>query len=145
MFEKNLTEMVNIKGESTVNGSKCMMEKIRSDSHTITIPPLKTCTTGARLKPLRVAIVENDATTGVLQEQTVSDDMSWVIAESTESVQTVMGGMAEAAAKRTIVSIAAVLGVAGGTLAAIEALIFWTVDTKMPCDVALKTTIHCRC
>ena len=114
MLEKNITEMVNINGEPEVNSGRCKMEKTRFDPHTVTIPPSKTCTTGARSKPLRVSIIEDDATTGVLGERTVSNDMSWVVAKGAEVVWSIVGNMAKAAAKRTVVLITMVLGVANG-------------------------------
>ena len=63
-----------------------------------------------------------------------------------KSVWTVMGCVAKAAAKRTVVSNTTVLRVARGMLATVRALIFQAVDMKMPCNVAVKTTSlssHC--
>ena len=37
MSEKNITEMVNINGESEVNSGRCKMEKTRSDPCTVTL------------------------------------------------------------------------------------------------------------
>ena len=63
-----------------------------------------------------------------------------------KSVWTVMGCVAKAAAKRTVVSNTTVLRVARGMLATVRALIFWTVDMKMPCNVAVKTmSLSSRC
>ena len=134
-----MTEMVNINGEPEVNGGRCRMEKTRSNPHTVTIPPSKTCTTGARSKPLRVSVIEDDATTGVLRERTISDDMSQVVAKGAEAVWTIAGNVAKAAAKRTVVLITMVLGVAGGTLTAVGTLVLWAVDTKMPRCMTVKT------
>ena len=39
-------EVVNMSGESGVNRDQCIMEKMKSCPHTVTIPPLNTCTTG---------------------------------------------------------------------------------------------------
>ena len=47
-------DMVNVSGESRNNGDQCMTEKIKSSPRTITIPPLKTCTTGTISDPLSV-------------------------------------------------------------------------------------------
>ena len=94
MSEQNITEMVNVNGEPEVNGGRYKMEKTRSNPHTVTIPPSKTCTTGARSKPLWVSIIEDDTTTGVLRERTVSNDMSWVVAKGTEAVWTIGGNVA---------------------------------------------------
>ena len=66
MLAKNIIETVDVNGEPGINGDKWIMEKIMSNPHTITIPPLKTCTTGTRLQSLWVSIVEDDPTTGVL-------------------------------------------------------------------------------
>ena len=100
------------------------MEKIRSGLRTITIPPLKTCTTGARSQSLWVSVIEDDAAAGMLREGTVCDDVSRVIAESAMAVWTVVGGVAKALAKRTVVLNATVLRVARGALMTVGALIF---------------------
>ena len=115
------------------------MEKIMSDPCTVTIPPLKTCTTGARLEPLQIPLIEDDPAAGVLREGAVCDNMSQIIAQGTTSVWTVVGNVAEVVAKRTIVVSAMVLGVTRGMLVAVGILILWTVKTKMPCEVAVKT------
>ena len=75
------------------------MEKMRSVPRTVTIPPSRTCTTSARSKSLRIPIVEDNTATGVLGEWTVGDDVSQAIAKGTEAVWTIVGGVAEAAAK----------------------------------------------
>ena len=137
--------MVNVSGQSEDNGDKWIMEKMRSDPHTVTIPPLKTCTTGTRLQSLRVSIVEDDTTTGVLQEGTVCDDVSWVIAKSAELVQAEVWGMTEAVAKRTVISGTMVLEVTQGTLMAIGTFVLQAVNTKMPHKVAVKTTSLISC
>ena len=126
-------------GESEVNGDKCIMEKIRSNPCTVTIPPSKTCTTGTRLQPFWVSVIKDDTTAGVLREGTVCNNVSWVVTEGTELVWTEAGGVAEAVAKRTVVLKAMVLGVARGALTAVGTLILWAIDTKMPCGVTLKT------
>ena len=90
------------------------MEKIKSSPCTVTIPPSKTCTTGVRSKPLWVSVIEDDPTAWVLREGTVCNDMSRVIAEGTNSVQTEVGGVAKTVAKRTVVSMTTVLGMTRG-------------------------------
>ena len=132
--------MVDVNGEPGINRDKWIMEKIMSNPHTITIPPLKTCTTGTRLQSLWVSVVEDDPTTGVLQEGTVSDNMSWVIAKGTEAVRTEAWGMTEVVAKRTVVSGATILEVTRGALTAVGTFIFQAVNTKVPCEVTVKTT-----
>ena len=138
--------MVNVNGELGINRDKWMMKKTRSGPHTVTISPLKTCTTSTRSDSLRVSIVEDDTTTGVLGEGTICNGMSWVIAEGTKVVWTVVRGVAEVVAKRTIVSRTTVLRVTGGTLVTGGTFILRTVDMKMPRNVAVKTTSlvsHC--
>ena len=123
-----------------------MIEKIRSDPCTVTIPPLKTCTTSARSESLWVSLIEDDTAAGVLREWTVCNNMSWVVAKGTKLVQTDMRDVAKAVAKRTVALSAMILGMTRGALSAIGTLILWTVDTKMPCNVALKTVSlmsHC--
>ena len=51
--------------------------------------------------------------------------------------------MAEAAAKRRVFSSTTVLRVTWGALVTVRAFIFQAVDTKMPCDVVLRTREHC--
>ena len=123
-----------------------MMEKIRSSPRTVTIPPLKTCTSSTRLQSLWVSVVEDDTTTGFLREGAVCDDMTGVIAKGTELIWTVAGGVAKAVAKRTVVLSATILEMARSTLTTVGALILRTVDAKMPCKVAVKTNSlsrHC--
>ena len=60
-----------------------MIEKTRSGPCTITIPPLKTCTSGTKLQSLRVPIIEDDPTTGVLREGEICDIMTGVIVKGT--------------------------------------------------------------
>ena len=104
--------------------------KIRSSPHTITIPPLKTCTTGARSKSFWVPFIEDDTATGVLRERAICDSMSGIIAEGTEVVQAIMGGVAEAMAKKTVVVSAMVLGVSRGMLMAVGTLILMQPASK---------------
>ena len=132
-------EMVNVSGESEDNGDKWTIEKRRLRLHTLTIPPLKTCTTSASSDPLRVAVVEDDPTARVCREGTVSDDVTRVVTKGAASVWTVAGEMAKAAAKRTAVAHAMVLRVAGGTLVTVGTSILWTIDMKMPHIVTVKT------
>ena len=49
--------------------------------------------------------------------------MSWVIAEGTEMVWAIVGGVAKVAAKRTVVSSTTVLRMAKGTLATVGAFV----------------------
>ena len=117
-----MIEMVNINGQSEDNGGRWTMEKMRSDP----------CTTGTRLQSLQISVVEDDPTTRVLGEGTVGDDMSRVIAKSTEVVWTEVRGVTEVVAKRTVVSSTTILGVARGVLMAVGTLIFWTSTQKCP-------------
>ena len=138
--------MVNVNGELGANKDKWMIEKIRSCPCTITIPPSKTCTTGTKLQSLRISVIENDTAARVFREGAVHDDMSQVVAKGTETVWTIVGGVAEVAAKRTVVSSATVLRMAQGSLATVGAFIFQAIDTKMPCDMAVKTmSLTSRC
>ena len=139
-------EMVNVSGESEVIGDKCTTKKRRSWPRTVTIPPSKTCTTGASSDPLRVTIVEDDPAARVLREGTVGDDVTRVIAKGAASVWTITGEMSEVAAKRTIVVHATVLRMARGALATVGTLVLWAINMKMPCNMAVKTTSlvsHC--
>ena len=145
MSAKNIIEMVNVNGQSEDSEGKWTMEKIRSDPHTVTIPPPKTCTTSTRSQALWVSVIEDDTTAGVLREWTVCNDVSWVVAEGAKLVQAETWGVAKAVAKRTIVSSATILGVAWGTLMTSGTLVLWAVDTKMPHEVAVKTTSLISC
>ena len=120
---KNITEMVNINGKSDNNGGRQIIEKRMSLPHTVTLPPLKTCTTGTKLEFLRVSVVEDNTATGVLRKGAVCNNMSWVIAEGTEMVWAIVGGVAKVAAKRTVVSSATVLRMAKGTLVTVGAFV----------------------
>ena len=93
---------------------------------------------------LRVSLVEDNPLAGVLRERTVADNMSWIITEGASSVWTDMQEMAETPAKRTVVVRAMILGVAQSALSAVRALIFWTVDAKMPLVMTLKTNSCCK-
>ena len=115
------------------------MEMIMSNPHTITIPPLKTCTTGTRSQSFWVSIIEDDTTTGVLREGTICNNMSQVVAEGAKSIRAEAGGMAEAVAKITVVSGATILGMTWGALTAMGTFILWAVNTKMPCKVTVTT------
>ena len=107
---------------------------------TITIPPSKTCTIGARSESLQVSIIEDDTTTGVLGKRAICDNMSWVVAEGAEMVWAIAGGVAKVVAKRTVVSNTTILRMARGPLATVGTLILRAVNTKMPHDVTVKTT-----
>ena len=56
-----------------------------------------------------------------------------------------MGGVAKVVAKRTVVLHAMVLRVARSVLVTVRTLVLWTVDTKMPRDVAVKTNSLISC
>ena len=58
---KKMIRTVNVKGESIVKGGKCTMEKMSPRPRTVTIPPLKTCTTGTTSKSVRISVVEDDS------------------------------------------------------------------------------------
>ena len=146
MSEKNIIETVNVSGQSEDNGDRWIMEKMRSDPHTVTIPPSKTCTAGTRLQSFWVSIVKDDTAAGVLREWTICNNMSWVVAKGAKSVWTDTKDVAKVAAKRTVALSTTILGMTRGMLSAIGTLILWTVDTKMPCDVTLKTvSLMSRC
>ena len=136
---------MKVRGESSDNRGRQTMEKRRLSPHTITLPPLKTCTTSTRLDSLQVSIIEDNTTVGVLWEGTVCNDMSQVITKGTVPVWTIAGGVANAGAKRTVVVQAMVLGVAWGMLETVGTLILWTVDVKMPHGVAVKTNSLWSC
>ena len=69
--------------------------------------------------------------------------MSWVVTKGIEVVWTVVGGVAKAVAKRTVVVQTMVLGVTWGALVTVGTFILWTVDTKMLHGVAVKTNSFC--
>ena len=121
-----------------------MIEKRRTGFCTVRIPSLKTRTSGTKSQSLRVSLIEDNALAGVLQERTVADDVSWIITEGASTVWTDMREMAEASTKRTVVARTTVLGVAQGALLAVRTLVFWTVNTKMPLVMTLKTNSHCK-
>ena len=102
---------------------------MKSRSHIITIPTSKTCTTRTTSDPLRVSVIEDDSTTQIFGERTVSNDVSRVITEGTMVVRAIMGGVAKMSAKRTVVLEAAVLRVPWGTLAAVGTFVFWAINT----------------
>ena len=140
-----MTEIVNVGGELEDNGGRQIIEKRRPSPHTITLPLLKTCTTSTRSDSLQVSIIKNDTAAGVLQEGAVPNDMSQVITKGTESVWTVVRGMAEVVAKRTVVAQTMILGVAWGVPMTVGAFIFGTMDTKMPKGMAVKTNSFWSC
>ena len=105
----------------------------------ITLPSLKICTTSTKLKSLRISVIEDNTTARVPREGTVSDDMSQVITQGIASVWAIVGEVAEAAAKGTVVVHTMILGMAQGTLSTVGTFIIGTVDTKMPCGVAVET------
>ena len=136
---------VKEKGESSVNGDKCTMEKTSPQPRTVTIPPSKTCTTRTTSKSLGISIVEDDARAWVLRKRTVDEKVIGGITEGATSIGAILGQMGEAAAEGTIISGAAVLWMAWSPLATAGAFVLGTVDTEMACGMTLKTTSHCIC
>ena len=65
--------------------------------------------------------------------------MAWVIAKGAVAVWTVMGGVAEAVAKRTVVLGTTILGVTWGALMASGTFILWAVNMQVPHEVTVKT------
>ena len=118
---------------------------MRLGSCTVTMPLLKSCTSGTNSQSLWIPLVKDNPLAGVFREGAVSDDMSWVITKGASSVRTDMGEVTKVPAKRTVVVRATVLGVAWSMLMAVRAFIFWTVDTKMPLVMTLKTNSCCSC
>ena len=135
--------MVNVSGELGVNGEKWTTEKMRLGSHTVTIPPSKSCTSGTNSQSLWIPLVKDNPLAGVFREGAVSDDMSRVVTKGASSVWTDTRKVTEVLAKRTVVARTTVLGVAWGVLMAVRAFIFWAVNTKMPLVVTLKTNSCC--
>ena len=119
------------------------MEKTSPRPHTVTIPPLKICTTGTTSKSLGISPVEDDSWTRVLRKRTVDEKMVGRVAEGAASVGTVTGQVSEASAVGAIIPNTAVLRVTRGSLATAGAFILWAVDTEMTCGMALKTTSFC--
>ena len=138
-----MIRMVNVKGESIVKGGKCTTEKMSLRPRTVTIPPLKTCTTGTTSKSLRISLVEDDSWTWVLRKRTVDEKMVGCVTEGAMSIGTVAGQVSEASAVGAIIPNAAVLRVTRSSLVTAGAFIFWAVDAEMTCSVALKTTSLC--
>ena len=116
-----------------------MIEKMRLHPCTITIPPLKICTSRTKSQPLWISLVKDNPLAGVLQERAAANDVSQIITEGASSVQTDTGEVTEVSAKRTVVARATVLGVAWSALTAVRTFVFQTVNTKMPLVVTLKT------
>ena len=123
-----------------------MIEKISPDPCTITIPPLKPCTTRTISQPLGVSIIEDDTRARVLHKGTVLKGMVRVVAEGTASVRAIVGQVGESATEHAIVTGAAILGMTWCLLMAVGTLIIGAVNTKMPKGVALKTmSLRSRC
>ena len=120
-----------------------MIEKMRLGPCTVTIPPLKICTSGTKSQPLWISLIKDNPLAGVLREGAVANDVSQIITEGTSSVWTDVGEVTEVSAKRTVVARATVLGVAWSALTAVRTFIFQTVNTKMPLVVTLKTNSCC--
>ena len=116
-----------------------MIEKMRLGPCTITIPPSKICTSGTKSQHLWISLVKDNPLAGVLRERAVTDNVSWIVTEGASSVQTDVGEVTEASAKRTVVARAMVLGVAWSAVMAVRTFVFWTVYTNMPLVMTLKT------
>ena len=131
---------VNVKGESIVKGGKCTTEKIRPRPCTITIPPLKTCTTGTASKPLGISVIEDDTQALVLCKRTVDEKVIGGVTEGTTSVGTVAGQVGKTSTIGAVISDTAVLWVAGSPLTTTGTFILGAVDMEMAYGMALKTT-----
>ena len=140
---KKMIRTVNVKGESTVKGGKCTMEKTSPRPRTVTIPPSKTCTTGTTSKPLRVSLIEDDSRTRVLRKRTVDEKVIGSVTEGATSIGAVAGQVGEASTVGAIIPDTVVLRVTRSSLATAGASIFRAVDAEMTCGVALKTTSLC--
>ena len=143
MSAKKITRTVKVKGESVVKGGKCTTERMSPLPRIITIPPLKTCTTGTTSKSLRISIVEDDTQARVLRKRTVDEKVIGGITEGTTSIRTVAGQVGETPTEGAIISDTAVLWVTGSSLTTAGAFILGAVDTEMACGMALKTMSHC--
>ena len=71
--------MVNVNGEPDNSGGRQTIEKRMTLPRTVTLPPLKTCTTSTKPESLWVSVVEDNTATGVLGKGAVCNDMSWVL------------------------------------------------------------------
>ena len=140
---KKIMRTVKEKGESSVNGDKCTMEKTSPRPCTVTIPPLKTCITGTTSKSLGISIVEDDAQAWVLRKRIVDEKVIGGVTEGTMLIGAIPGQMGEAAAEGTIISGAAVLWMAWSLLATAGAFVLRTVDMEMACGMTLKTMSRC--
>ena len=120
-----------------------MIEKMGLGPCTVTIPPSKICTSRTKSQPLWISLIKDNPLAGVLRERAVANNVSWIITEGASSVWTDVGEVTEVSAKRTVVVRAMVLGVAWSALTAVRTFVFWTVNTKMPLVVTLKTN-SCR-
>ena len=137
--------MVKVNGESGVNGTKCMMERISPRPRTVTIPPSKTCTTGTTSKSLGIPVVEDDTWAWVLCKRTVDEKVIGGVTEGTASIRTVADQVGEMPTEGAVISDAAVLWVTGSSLTTAGAFILRTVNTEMAHGVALKTTSRRIC
>ena len=126
---KKIRRTVNVKGEPTVNGGKCTMERTSPRPCTITIPPSKTCTTGTTSKSLGISIVEDNTQAWVLCKRTVDKKMIGSVTEGALSIRTVTGQVGEMSAVGAIVSDTAVLWMTGSPLVTAGALVLRAVDT----------------
>ena len=143
MLAKKIMRTVNVKGEPTVNGGKCTMERTSPRPLTITIPPLKTCTTGTTSKPLGIPVVEDDARAGVLHKRTVDKKVIGSVTEDASSIRAVAGQVGEMSTEGAIISDTVVLWMARGPLATAGAFVLGTVDMEIACGMTLKATSHC--
>ena len=140
---RKIRRTVDIKGESTVNGSKCIMERISPWPRTVTIPPSKICTTGTTSKSFGIPVIENDARAWVLHKRTVDEKVIRSVTEGATAIGTVTGQMGETSAEGAVVSDTAILGMARSPLATAGTFVLRTVDMEMACGMALKTTSCC--
>ena len=140
---KKITRTVNVKGELIVKGGKCTTEKMSLQPRTVTIPPLKTCTTGTTSKPLRVSLIEDDTRAQVLRKRTVDEKVIGGVTEGATTIRTVVGQVGKTSTVGAIVSDTTVLWMTGSSLTTAGAFILGTVDMEMARGMALKTTSRC--
>ena len=140
---KKMMRTVNVKGESVVNGGKCITEKMSLRPRTVTIPSSKTCTTGTTSKPLQVSLIEDDTLARVLRKRTVDETVIGGVTEGAAAIRTVVGQVGKTSTVGAIISDTVVLWVTRGPLATTRAFILQAVDTEMACGMALKTTSRC--
>ena len=111
----------------------------------VTLPPLKSHTTGVTSESLWVSVIEDYTCTRILRKWAVCNDMSRVVTKGTLPVCAIVREVAEVLAERTVVLKAAVLGMSGGMLSAVGEFIVGTADINMPQGVAVKTNSLWSC